>query len=371
MSLEIGDSVKSGQDSKAEITFFDGSTIELEAGTQIEVALLDIAADSGSTTILIKQEIGKTISRVTRLTDPASRYEVETPNGIAAVRGSSMIVQVITGVTWVTNLEGEIWVTSNGVELQIPEGEKCIIKSSQNPRLMTGGSTGGGGRKSSANPDIAIIKTADLMLAHEGDTITYTYTVTNPGDVPLSDVSVGDNIVGEVTTYDGDTDGDGKLDTNETWVFTATYVITAEDLNPLVNNASASGTDAQSQTVIAWATASVEILRPAIAVTKTAEPTQVQKDDTITYTYTVSNDGDVTLYNVNVDDDRLGQIVLGHTTLAPGETTDGTATYEVTQADMDAGSIENVATATATDPNNNTVTDDDTHTVTLSPPHSY
>ena len=33
MTLGIGDIVKTGDDSGAEITFFDGSTIELEAGT--------------------------------------------------------------------------------------------------------------------------------------------------------------------------------------------------------------------------------------------------------------------------------------------------------------------------------------------------
>ena len=115
MSLEIGDMIRSGQDSSAEITFFDGSTIELEAGTQIEVAMLEIAADTGSTTIFLKQEVGKTISRVTNLADPASRYEVETPAGVAAVRGSTMVVEVIDDTTLVTCVEGDIWVLANGV----------------------------------------------------------------------------------------------------------------------------------------------------------------------------------------------------------------------------------------------------------------
>jgi hypothetical protein len=34
-SLKVGDTLKTGDDSGAEITFFDGSTMELEAGTQI------------------------------------------------------------------------------------------------------------------------------------------------------------------------------------------------------------------------------------------------------------------------------------------------------------------------------------------------
>jgi len=71
MSLEIGDIVKSGDSSSAEITFFDGSTIELQAGTEIEVASLNISTDTGSTTISLKQALGDTVSRVTNLVDPA------------------------------------------------------------------------------------------------------------------------------------------------------------------------------------------------------------------------------------------------------------------------------------------------------------
>jgi hypothetical protein len=159
MSLEVGDSVKSGDNSKAEITFFDGSTIDLEAGTQIKVAALDIAADTGSTTILLEQEVGKTISRVTKLADPASRYEVETPTGIAAVRGSTMMVEVIDGNTWVTNLGGHIWVIANGVELEVPVGRTCLVILGGNPQLLpaSGGTYGGGSTtKTVENPYITI-----------------------------------------------------------------------------------------------------------------------------------------------------------------------------------------------------------------------
>jgi predicted small lipoprotein YifL len=145
MSLEIGDSVKSGDGSKAKITFFDGSTIELEAGTQIQVAALDIAADTGTTTILLKQEVGKTISRVTKLTDTASRYEVETPAGIAAVRGSAMMVEVVDGTTWVTCIEGNVWVIANGVELKVPVGRTCMVISGGSPQLLPASGSGPGG----------------------------------------------------------------------------------------------------------------------------------------------------------------------------------------------------------------------------------
>ncbi len=137
MSLETGDSIKTGDNSNAKITFFDGSTIELQAGTEIEITSLDISGEDGSTTITLEQIIGNTISRVTKILDPGSRYEVETPAGVVAVRGSVMQVYVIEdGTTWVVNLEGDIWAVAQGVELQISEGQQCIIRPGQQPELI-------------------------------------------------------------------------------------------------------------------------------------------------------------------------------------------------------------------------------------------
>lgn len=137
-TLEVGDSVKSGDNSNAEITFFDGSTIELLADTQIEVASLDIATDTCSTTTRILQEIGDTISKVEKLVDLASLYEVETPAGVAAVRGSVMYVFVTEdGTTQIDNHWGNIWAIAQGVELQIPADRKCIIIPGSPPQLIS------------------------------------------------------------------------------------------------------------------------------------------------------------------------------------------------------------------------------------------
>ena len=137
MSLEDGDMIKTGDDSSAEITFFDGSTVELQPGTEIEIASLDISADTDSTTITLEQTIGATISRVINIIDPASSYEVETPSGAAAVRGSVMVVCVTgDGTSWIANQKGNIWTRAQGVELQVPEKRKCILKPLLPPELM-------------------------------------------------------------------------------------------------------------------------------------------------------------------------------------------------------------------------------------------
>ena len=137
MSLEVGDSIKTGDDSSAEITFFDGSTVELQPGTEIEIISLDVSGDTGSTSVTLEQTIGATISRVINIIDPASSYEVETPSGAAAVRGSIMVVCVTEdGTSWIANQKGNIWTRAQGVELQVPEKRKCILKPLLPPELM-------------------------------------------------------------------------------------------------------------------------------------------------------------------------------------------------------------------------------------------
>jgi hypothetical protein len=138
MSLDTGDGIKTGNDSTAEITFLDGSTIELQANTEIDIVALEISTDTGSKTITLNQIIGDTISRVTHLIDPASSYEINTPSGTAGVRGSTMLVHVgADGTTVVTNQEGVVYAIAQGAEVDIPVGQSCIISPGQPPDLTT------------------------------------------------------------------------------------------------------------------------------------------------------------------------------------------------------------------------------------------
>jgi uncharacterized repeat protein (TIGR01451 family) len=73
---------------------------------------------------------------------------------------------------------------------------------------------------------------------------------------------------------------------------------------------------------------------------------------TINYNYQVTNTGDVTLSGVGIIDAHAGLIGLScpDPTLAPGATETCSATYQVTPADLNAGSIANTATAQGTPP---------------------
>ncbi|MCW5254808.1 hypothetical protein IBX28_30775, partial [Streptomyces sp. SHP 1-2] len=100
---------------------------------------------------------------------------------------------------------------------------------------------------------------------------------------------------------------------------------------------------------------------PGLSVVKTgrsAEPDRLVLGEEVTYDFTVTNTGNVTIKDVKVKEGEFtGSGELGEVdcpedaaSLAPGASVTCTAAYTVTQADVDAGSIENSATATGTPP---------------------
>ncbi|MGB5594522.1 MAG: hypothetical protein WBM62_10890, partial [Crocosphaera sp.] len=59
-----------------------------------------------------------------------------------------------------------------------------------------------------------------------GTTVEFRYEVRNTGDSEISNVMLTDDRIADITFVEGDTDGDGNLDTNETWIYTASEVAT-------------------------------------------------------------------------------------------------------------------------------------------------
>jgi uncharacterized repeat protein (TIGR01451 family) len=308
MILQPGDTIKSGSNSQAEITFFDGSVLEIFPDTEIKISDLNVSV-AGSTTIRMQQQIGKTISRVKKLTDSASRYEIETPAAVAAVRGSIMTVTVYRdGTTVVTNESGDIRAIAQEIEVIIPVGMKVTIRPGEAPgkpepinppggggsgtltptpsttsptttpptttpptttppTTTPPGGGGGGGTPITTPPPtpvyIASISTAteaDRSEARIGEVITYTYRISNTGNIRLQDVSVSDNVVGTPVYQSGDTDTDSFLDPGETWIYRATHIVSINDPSPLVSTARFSAATGSSTILVAEDPVEVSIL---------------------------------------------------------------------------------------------------------------
>ncbi len=232
------------------------------------------------------------------------------------------------------------------------------------------------------NPGIALVKTGGLAAGAAGavgDTVEYSFVATNSGNVTLTGVTIADPLPGLSAltfTWPGTP---GTLLPGQTATATATYVLTQADVDAgsVVNTATATGTDPGGDPVTGDDTTTVDVPQnPGIALVKTgglaAGATGVV-GDTIDYAFAATNSGTVTLTGVSIADPLPGLSALTFTwpgaagTLLPGQTATATATYVLTQADVDAGSVVNTATATGTDPGGDPVTGDDTTTVSVTP----
>ena len=213
-----------------------------------------------------------------------------------------------------------------------------------------------------ATPLIRVTKTwLSGAPANAGDPVAWTVTVKNTGTVTLTDVTVSDSLTGAAFDTDCAFGSAITLTPDQSATCVVSYEVTQGDVDggSVTNNASAIGTpplgapvhDADANTVPIGA-------NPAIDVTKTLKAgTPVQAGDPVTWTVTVKNTGNVTLTDVTVTDERAGATLVTPcgfaspiASLAPNASVSCDVSYAVKQADVDAGSVKNAATAVATSP---------------------
>ncbi|WP_281322051.1 DUF7507 domain-containing protein [Flavobacterium aestivum] len=242
------------------------------------------------------------------------------------------------------------------------------------------------------NPKIALVKTNDIEVGPNGcatlavgDVVTYTFKVTNPGNVSLHNITVTDPHTGlsAIALQSGDSNNNNILEVTETWIYKATYTVTQADIDngSITNQAYVNGT-APNNTIVTDQSGDSPTgnnpnvipicTNPKIALVKTNNIevgpngcAVLAVGDVVTYTFTVTNPGNVSLHNITVTDPHTGLSAIAlqsgdsnnNNILEVTETWIYKATYTVTQADIDNGSITNQASVSGTAPNNATVSD--------------
>ena len=191
----------------------------------------------------------------------------------------------------------------------------------------------------SLTPSIALVKTADTSALSTppvaGEIITYSFAVTNTGNVTLTNVTLTDPLPGiNVTGGPIPSLSPGASDAT---TFTATYAITQADIDvgQVVNQATTTGTppagpdvgdDSGTTTGDDVPTTTPLTSGPGITLVKTADTSALQSPpqvgDTITYRFAITNTGNVTLSNVTIADALPGVVLTGNpiVALAPGQT---------------------------------------------------
>ena len=199
---------------------------------------------------------------------------------------------------------------------------------------------------------------ADISV---GDVLNYTITATNTGTAVLTNLLVADPMI----TPNSQTCA--LVNPGDTCVLAGSYTVTAADvLAGNINNTATSESDQTSELtdsqIVNLPVPSMQLDKPAPSNTDEDGSLDVSVGDTLTYTVTATNNGTANLVNVTVSDPLLTPSNQVCGLLVPGATCILTGVYTVVAADIDAGIINNIATATS----NQTDPVDDTQTV--SPP---
>lgn len=92
-------------------------------------------------------------------------------------------------------------------------------------------------------PLINIVKVPSRLtpFPYGGGAVTYTYTVTNPGVVPMHNIVVTDNKCVPVTYVSGDANGNNLLDPGETWMYTCETNVPVSTMDTAMAAGSANG----------------------------------------------------------------------------------------------------------------------------------
>jgi VCBS repeat-containing protein len=333
--LDIGDAVKTGGNSSAEITFFDGSTMELEAGTEVKILSLDIVCATSVSTITMEQTIGTTISRVTKLLDPGSSYEIETPTGVAGVRGSTMIVTVGgNGTTLVTNEEGTVYASGQGVELQIPEGRTGIIESNEEPELVNNPPVAEGDT-AATDEDNPVTVTAPGVLDNDSDP--------DAGDILTMTAVDTSGTVGLVNAWG--TDGSFTYNPNGQFEYLQAGSSTTDSFTYTVSDGYG-GSDTATVTVTVNG-----VNDPPVAVNDDA----ITKKDTSVIIDVLSNDSDPDLDDIltvdSVTQGTNGSVSHNgsYVTYTPSASFNGTDSFSYTVTDGNGGTDTAAVSVTVVD----------------------
>ena len=227
----------------------------------------------------------------------------------------------------------------------------------------------------SANGQDANTATGPVVAV--GSTATFTYVVTNPGNVPLNNIVVTDDNGTSGNAADdfspayqgGDTNSNGRLETTETWTYQATRTVTAGqygNIGTVVGNpVDASGVDLAGMANVTdtdpshlfGATAGIHLVKSTNGQDANSAPgVSLAVGSTATFTYVVTNTGNVPLDNVEVTDDNgtSGNVADdfspafqgGDTNLNGRLETTETWTYQATRT-VTAGQYTNTAVVTA------------------------
>ena len=215
-----------------------------------------------------------------------------------------------------------------------------IAASAELKNTVTATAVDGSGANVSNTADAAIIinETASGILLKDvekktykpGEMANYTFRLSNTGTAKLTGIKVVDDLLGPISMSTTEV-GPGEFAEGFAQMKVTEDMLPGPVINYAVATMNGAGT---SLSLNASAVFEIEAI-PDILVTKLTDVSSADIGKEVVYTFTIENTGSRTLYNVEAVDDKLGEIALPKTTLAPGEKVTVTKNHMVTIEDIE------------------------------------
>jgi uncharacterized repeat protein (TIGR01451 family) len=335
----------------------------------------------GTGTFNFSNSNGLTFTSPSTYTYGATTFNVATTTAGVGVTSANQILGVVNQAATITETGPAIWVmtttlanctdansavSGNAASFTVPVANNIISVPAANVRagaVITCSVT-----NNLAAPALAVLKSASpASVSAVGTTVTYTIAVSNSGNTTLTNINMADPL-GTVICPSSGASLVNTLAPGTSENCSMSYVTTQAQFDTngggdgdIDNTASASATY-KGTPVTANGSAAVALsLTPGLSIVKSANtPGPVNAGNVISYTFQVTNTGNVTINNVTVGDSHNGfgtapvpgseslfndVAPLGNSTdaavngswntLAPGDTIQFTANYTVLLADIE------------------------------------
>jgi len=134
--LHAGDELSTAADANAVLEFADGSRLHLRGGSTLVLDTVSAYRDSGMTDTRLRLQSGRLDTRTHPAEGPATRFQIETPAAVSAVRGTDYRVGVTAaGERALTEvLSGRVRVTGAGVDHTVDAGFGTVTVRGQAPQ---------------------------------------------------------------------------------------------------------------------------------------------------------------------------------------------------------------------------------------------
>ncbi|MFZ1814767.1 MAG: hypothetical protein WBO55_16100 [Rhizobiaceae bacterium] len=316
---------------------------------------LAVATNSGVATLTVTVSVTNGILNLASTTGLTITAGANGSASMTFTGSATNINNALNGITYVptTNFNGSSVLTFSATAGALSDTDTINITVTPVPDYM-----------------FTIGKVASLgNVSTVGATINYTITVQNTGDTAMTGTTITDDLVQGVSSTGmlvsgptGDGAPVGVFGVGETWVYTTAYAVTQANLDNGANLVNTATFDTAEMSPASASATTTITQSPSMSIAKTADDTtDVIVGQTVTYTYVVTNTGNITIDSVAVNDVHPGSgpdpvpanetlsgdvAPLGDSTdatgnngvwstLSPGDAVTFTGTYVVTQSDVD------------------------------------